>query len=61
MIERYSMNDSEPVAFSFLSKDKRTAMTKLVKSTASLCSMHDLDFIYFANEHELGVGKDLSG
>lgn len=61
MKEGDSVGESEPTASSTLSEEGSTAIRILVKAMAFLYSIHDVNFRYLAEEHELGVREHLSG
>lgn len=54
------LDEIEPATSSTLSGEKRTVRGKHFKKIALLCSIHNVDFKNFAEEHELGLGENLS-
>lgn len=46
---------------STVSEEGKTAMSKLIKDMASVCSIYDADFSNLTEEHELGTGGDVKG
>lgn len=57
MKEEHIVVESELAASSTLSEEEGTTMTKLIKSMAPLCSIYDVDFRTFAEEHELSLER----
>lgn len=51
--EEDTMDESKQTACSTLSKEKKTKVSKAVKEMALLCSIYDVNFRYFAKEHDL--------
>lgn len=60
MDERDIVKESFPVASSTLSKERRTLMSKVVKETASLRSVSDMNFRNLTENHNFRMGGELS-
>lgn len=60
MKEEDVADESEPVQSSTLIEKEKTAMSKVVKEIASLCSIYDVNFKNVTREHEFSVSSDLS-
>lgn len=54
------IDQSEPAASSSLSEEERSAVSRLVKMMALLCSVHDVDFRNLVKDHILDVGEHLN-
>lgn len=52
------VHGSGHAAFSTLGEERRTAISKTVKSMAPLRSIYDGEFWYLGEEHELVAGAD---
>lgn len=51
----------KPTASSHVNENGRTAMGQLVKVTALLCFVYDVDYRNFVDGHEVDIGEDPSG
>lgn len=60
MTEEQSVDYSEPATSLTLSKNGRTAIRKLVKKMAPIYLIYNVDYRKLLQEHESGVGKDLT-
>lgn len=54
------VNENGPTMSTNLSKERKKALNKIVKINVFFCSIHDVDFQTFTEEHEHGVRKPLA-
>lgn len=54
------MDDVEPAASRTKSKERSTAMTKLLKSMALVCNSYEINLRKLVDEHEKGAREDIN-
>lgn len=59
MIEEGSFDEAAHTASSKMREERKTAMSKFIKETCSVCSFYDVKLECLARKHDLSAGKDV--